>query len=173
MSSRPPLIKFKNRSNNFTDAEVYQIAYKIGLYWSSSNIINFVKEQFNKKCSYDQILKIRKNDSIKHVIVRAREEFEGEIANVELASKRRRLEELQDIYWKVKKKEKYFDAMMALKQIQMEREGLKSTFELHQYNQYNNWTDEEIRKKLEENRLILEQRKGITHVVENQEVKAG
>ena len=91
----------------------------------------------------------RMNPNNQAIIKKFREEFNSQLMSVEWSSKRRRLEELGDIYQSCKKEKKHSNAIAALREMREEMEGKKNAggnVNLFQYN-YTQLTDEELDKK--------------------------
>lgn len=127
------------------------ILQKMGCNYKDAEILRMLKEKFGLTLNPSTVLRYRQNPDYQTKINRFRKEFESHVVDVELASKRRRVEELNWIYYEFKKKEQYEKAMRSLAQIQSELEFKDSASPTYQFNQYINMTNDEIRTKLMEN----------------------
>lgn len=139
---------------------------KMGCNYKDGEIIEMVKSQFDIVVNPGTMHGYRHREEHQNKINRYRKEFESHVIDVELASKRRRVEELNWIYYKFKEKEQYDKAMKSLAQIQTELEGKDSAAPTFQFNQYINMSNEEIRQKLMENAKKLIELEGRSAPVE-------
>lgn len=90
-------------------------------------------------------------------IQKMREEYESRVTDEPLSSKRNRVRELSKTYTKMRDSGDLRDSVVVLDKIREEVEG-KSSRETNitQYNQYNNLSDDELRKVIQENNRFLE-----------------
>ena len=86
-----------------------------------------------------------------------REEFEAHMTEEDLASKRRRVQELSKAYRRlVVEDETLVDAVNVLGKIREEVEGKTSgALSINQYNQFNSLSDEDLRRVIDENTKFL------------------
>lgn len=92
------------------------------------------------------------------MIEKYRADYESKICEEGLASKRKRVQELSEAYYRLKPNdENLVDATNVLAKIKDEVEGKAlGSFSITQYNQYNNMSDEDLRKIIVENTRFLE-----------------
>lgn len=90
-------------------------------------------------------------------IQKFREEFEAKVTDEPLSSKRVRVRELSRTYAKLRDGGELRDSVVVLNCIRDEVEGKSSGgTNITQYNQYNNLSDDELRKVIAENNRFLE-----------------
>lgn len=141
----------------------------------AKDIIKYIKEKYNKTLTPGNLSQYTYRPQWQPLIEKFREEFEIKLLDEDLASKRRRVQELSKIYWRLEKDKNYkvqVEASNVLSKVREEIEGKSSgNMQINQYNQYNGMTDEELRKVIDENTKFLEisdkRKKEITVEVEN------
>jgi hypothetical protein len=127
------------------------ILKKMGCNFKDAQIIKMVHDEYGITVNPGTMYAIRHRAENQNKINRFRKEFESHVVDVELASKRRRVEELNWIYYQFKEKDQLEKCMKSLAQIQTELEGKGTGETTYQFNQFINMTNEEIRQKLMEN----------------------
>lgn len=156
MNLPPRLTKGRKRSK-IPDPILMEVLTKIGCFEKDYRIMQWLKETHNITVNVQTITHYRFSDKYETYIKQARDKFESHMFALELSSKRRRLEELSEIYWIVKEKKQYDKACKVLEQIRYEKEGSKvETGDIFQFNQYNAFSDEQLKDKLQINMKLIE-----------------
>lgn len=156
-------------SHKFTSDEVQQIILWIAEFKKPAEIFDLVKEKFGKTMSMPTLVNYRNGEKWQALIRKHREAWGREIFNIELSHKRKRLEELSDIYTEVKGTRNYKLALDALEKIKNETEKELGNLHLYNIRVYKSMSDEE----LEEERLkTLEEIKKLkeTHQLTTSEI---
>ena len=136
--------------------EQLKVVYWIATYHSIDQIREKFRNEFGKEISKSQVYYYQEYKGWKSHIEKYREEFEARIADEELASKRRRIQEYSKLYMRLEAKHPR-QAMQALSSIREEVEGKSSgPMSINQYNQYNGLSDEDLRKIIDENTRFLQ-----------------
>lgn len=122
------------------------------------DIVKMVKDKMGKTLSLPNLWSYAVRPHWQPMIDKFREEFEAKISDEDLASKRRRVQELSKLFERMKP-----DLKMAPKAAQMlslireEMEGNSSGPNVfNQYNQFNGLSDEDLRKVIDENSRFLQ-----------------
>lgn len=142
------------------------ILARIGYYESNEQIITFMKDTFNLAVPEKLVDYYRGSKIYDQMIESYRENYEAEVSKVELASKRRRLEELQKMYYELRANGDLKEAKAMLAQIRIEREGNATTETTYQFNQFNHVSDSQLMSKLEDNSKLLNQLEKRAKVIE-------
>ena len=139
------------------------VLQKIGFYETDAEIVKHFRDEYGIKLTPLAITYYRHSQKYVTKINRYRDRFESEVVAVPLASKRKRVHELQEIYYKIKDDDRLMDAAKIINDIRIEMEGkTKEIGNVFQFNQYNNLTDDEIREKVIENaKKLVDMRKGV------------
>lgn len=120
---------------------------QFAIFKTNDEIVEWSKENLRRPISERTVNYHRHNPLNQAIIKKFREEFNAAVSEVEWSSKRRRLEELGKIYTKCYEKEKWSNALSALRDMREEVEGKKfGGISLTQYN-YAQLTDEDLDKK--------------------------
>lgn len=147
----------------FTSEEIQQIILWIAEFKSNEEIYKLVQTSFGKTISYPGLQNYKSGEKWQPLIRKHREAWGREIFNIELAHKRRRLEELSEIYRDAREKEDLKLSMDALLHIKNETEKELGNLHLYNIRIYKSMSDEELEterlKTLEEIKRIKE----ITH----------
>lgn len=119
----------------------------IGSYHSSPAIVKHFKEVLKKPISLPTVQFYRHSEKWLSQIKKYREKYENYLFSVQLTSKRRRVEELQYLYYKLRDRapEK---ASGIISKIREEMEGKGENNNFYQFNQYNALSDQEIKTKV-------------------------
>lgn len=165
---KPPTELRPKRRRTIPDHILQQILAKIGCHETDNTIMDWMQSEHGQRISKDAIIYYRKSQNYSKIIDRYREIYEQGIVECELASKRRRVEELSQLYYWAKQDNRTVEARNILETIRMEREGNRREYgDIFQFNQYNNVTDDDLRNQLEINVKIMEEikkRKQITEL---------
>lgn len=131
--------------------QAMKLVYWIATFKKNAEIHELLKENFGFDIKDSLIAHYRYSEDYRSFIQKIRDRWGNDLLHVELATKRRRLEEIENIFEKCVSKEQYKNALMALSQIQHEVEKDVQNLSLTQYNVnvYKDMTDAE----LEEERL--------------------
>ena len=158
MLSHSRLTRGRNKpTTKITDAILIEVLTKIGCYEKDYQIAKWVRETHGISIIPQTITHYRRSERYENFIKQAREKYESQVFSLELTSKRRRIEELSEIYWIMKQSKKYDRACRILEQIRYEREGSKvETGDIFQFNQYNNMSDEALKNRIEVNMKMIE-----------------
>ena len=144
-------------SRKIPPAILEQMLVKLACYNSDKAVHEWLASE-GVKISIYTVKYYREHPDYQHIMEDAREKFESEIIKLELASKRRRIEELSEIYWILKGKQEWSGCRDTLKQIQSERElRLRGDGDIYQFNQFNSFPDDALRKRLEVNTKLIEE----------------
>lgn len=129
----------------------------IANYVPDGEIINYFHQEHGIEITYSAIYKYRKSPIWKPKIEEFRKQFEADLSDEELASKRRRIQEYSRIYRLCEEHENFTKAADMLSKIREEIEGKTyGQTTITQYNQYNSMNDEEIRRFIEENNRFIQ-----------------
>ena len=133
----------------------------VAWFWPSHKIIDFVKKQYGTQLKPWDIENFKGTDMAKELIERYRDEYVSTISEIPLSHKRKRLEELQEMYEGFKKENKLGMALKVLGEFREECEAKRADLYLtnvnnYTYNEFKSMTDEEIDKEYIK---LLEQRK--------------
>ena len=128
--------------------------------------MSFLKDTFDIIATEKLINYYRSSKLFQSMIDSFRDSYEAEVSKVELASKRRRVEELQEMYYSLKASGDLKEAKNMLSQIRTEREGLGEKGDVYQFNQFNTVNDVSLKAKMEENSKLIEQLKARSKVIE-------
>lgn len=141
------------------------ILVKIGAYETTPRILEWLSSDFNLNLEAKDIDYFRRSETYKSMIEHYRDQYEVDIVKVELASKRRRLEELSDLYNQTKEIKDYKEARNMLAQIRVEREG-NGQGDVYQFNQFNALPDSVLLERQKENQKLIDQMKSRNSIVE-------
>ena len=151
-----PKVVFKNKTGpKFTTDEALGIVMQIAQYQTAPEVKAFVKENYGKDMTLRTFYDFKKSEKWKGLIEKYRLEYEQALVEVPLASKRKRLDELQKLYEKAILREKYTSAQSIIRDCRDEVEVGKnfsgSNFYITQVNEFQSLGDEELSKlKLKE-----------------------
>lgn len=125
-----------------------QIILWISQYKRDNEIMQLIESNFNKTLSRVQISNYRNGEKWQSMIQKNRERYSSEMYKVELANERRRVEELEDNYWKLKEDGKLKDANSTLSEIHNHLKKPEASIQNnYQLNIYKEMTDEEFDKR--------------------------
>ena len=156
MSSQAPRIKDPRKQRgrkppgkNLRGDEQLQVLQKIAMFVPKDEIVKWAAKNLSRPIKARTVEMYKKGSRYEPLIKKYREEFNSKMFEVEYASKRRRVEALEDVYKESRTEGDRAHAISALQAIQDEVEGKRGAgnLHIHQYNQYNNMTDEEIDKR--------------------------
>lgn len=162
----PPMPTRGKYGKELPEEALRMILSRIGYYESNSQIISFMKDTFNLAIPEKLIDHYRNSKIYESMIESYRDKYESEIIKVELASKRRRLEELQAMYFRLRDAGEDKEARATLAQLRIEREGNASTENVYQFNQFNHVSDSQLLSKLEDNSKLLTQLEKRNKIIE-------
>lgn len=147
------LTKLSSRTTHkLTSDQVMKLIYMIATFEKPRKIVELMREEFGVSIHVKLVDYYKKQESYRPVIQRIREKWGSDLMDVELGTKRRRMEELEKIYDHCFKSDQMKNALGALFQIQHEIEkdlqqiGSQTNYQI---NIYKDLTDTE----LEEERL--------------------
>jgi len=144
------------KNAKFNEEQVLFIVTNVALWKTDRQILNLFKEKYNMDISKQNVHTYRYSASYQPLVEQIRDEFERDIKQVEFASKRRRIEELTDIFNNCKEKSKFKEAIACMASIREEVDGKRINGDVYmQFNQFSNMSDVELRKKVEENAIEL------------------
>lgn len=144
------------RNKTFTEKERYAIFKLIASHQKSSHIIKWCKEWLGKEITNQRVNYYQTNERYRPKIMEYRKAYESEISDDEFSSKRRRIQELTEIYYKLKTEDKLSQAAHVMGRIDEVVEGRKSTNTIQvQYNKFEGMTTQELIKKFESHSRIL------------------
>ena len=128
------------------------------MYMSNGDIMEELYLKSGKRVKNNYADYYRNSSTWQSYIEKKRQEYESMISEEQFSSKRNRVQELTDIYFKAKKDPDSLSlAAHVLEQIRGEIEGKSSGgIQITQYNQYNAMSDEDLRKIIAENTRFLE-----------------
>lgn len=160
--SQEKKISKKRRINIFTNLEKLDFIRLLAIHTPVAEVQKYIKDKYGKHATKESLYQYRETKSWKSYIDKCREDFEDLIADEPYASKRIRIKEYSKAYLILMKKEKISDAVNVLTKIREEVEGKScNPLSFTQYNQYNNVSDDDLRKIIVENSKFLE---GVNHV---------
>lgn len=153
-------------SHKFTSEERLQIVSWVAEFKTRGEIQELVIEKFGKTIGLQMIYRYSHDEEWKPYIQKFREKYASEMFLVELANERRRIEELQDNYWALKKSGKLRDANAALGEIHSQLKRADTFIQNnYQLNVYKDLKDEDYdNRELE----LLQKRKKIKGEIDGQ-----
>jgi hypothetical protein len=159
-NSKALLTRRQGNNPKLTQEQVIEMLGWIAEFKSLGEIVSLLKEKFNVSLNRQTIEYYKAAPKWQGLIKKYRDQWGTEIFHLPLAHKRRRLEELEKIYYETYSKKDYKLALESLDKIKHETE--KDLQNLHLYNirVYKNMSDEELEserlKTLEEIKKIKE-----------------
>jgi hypothetical protein len=133
-SLRNRLTKLSEKARRLTSDQVMRLVYLIATFEKPRHILATMKEEFGVTICQTLVDYYRRSENYKPVIQRIREKWGNDIMDVQLATKRRRMQELEHIYKRCLKTNQMKCALTSLYQIQHEVEK-----DLQQINQQTNY----------------------------------
>ena len=161
-SKRLRIKEFDGRRKLSADG-VMRVLSMIATFTEVPKIIRTVKEEFGLTMSATAINSYKYSENYKSEIEKIRQRWGSDLMNVELANKRRRLEELEKIYHHAFSSDQLKNALGALYQIQGEVEknlqqiGSQTNYQINIYKDMTEAELEEERVKSLERLKILKQ----------------
>lgn len=119
---RRRLTELSKRAHRLTSDQVMKLVYLIATFEKPRHILAKMKEEFGITVNDSLVDYYRRNPNYKATIQKIRERWGNDLIDVELGTKRRRMEELEDIYYRCKKSNQMKNAITALYNIQHEVE---------------------------------------------------
>lgn len=134
-----------------------KIIKAIAMHDTDEEIIKMCRREMQKELTAGNLKHYRYRPHWKPMLEKFREEFEAHMTEEDLASKRRRVQELSKAYRRlVVEDETLVDAVNVLGKIREEVEGKTSgALSINQYNQFNSLSDEDLRRVIDENTKFL------------------
>lgn len=156
-------------NNVLPEQAIRMVCVKIGHYEPNDRIIEWLRTDLGITTE-DKVINYYRHSSLYQSMINGyRDEYESDIVKVELASKRRRMEELSEMFFELKKDRKYEDARKMLAQVRVEREGDHSG-DVFQFNQFNALPDSVLAERMKANAEMIEKLKSRQNAIE---VKSG
>lgn len=126
-----------------------KVVFMIATFVKPSKIIEFVKNEYGISITEGLIYHYKHHDDYQNAIQKIRDRWGADLLHVELANKRRRMEELERIYDHCFNTDQMKNALGALYQIQHEVEKDLSKLELTNYNIniYKDMTEAELEEE--------------------------
>ena len=155
-----PKPRTEAEKNRFTYDEQVEIVKQIAIHRQPKDIIDSIGKKFGKRLTSSNLSHYATRPQWQPMIEKFREEFEAKISDEDLASKRRRVQELTNLYRRLESTEKEENLSRAANMLSLIREEIEGkasqNMQITQYNQYNGLSDEELRKFVAENNRFIE-----------------
>lgn len=140
-----------NITHKLLPSEQLEVARRIAWFWTNKQIGDFVKESFQKELSCPAFSDMRKQEKWIPVIEKFRDQYIAKCSEVPLFHKRRRLEELQDLYYTFKETGNLAQARLVLQDLRNEAEGkgadISFNFTNVTHNEFHQMTDEDLQRE--------------------------
>lgn len=127
--------------------EQIELVKRIAWHWKPSKIRKFILDEYGKRLHDTLIFQYSRTEKWKPIIEKFREEYYKNVTEVPLANKRKRLDELQDLYERAIDKKNYNSARDIIKDFRDEMEkrvGELSLSFTSITNEFNQMTDEQL-----------------------------
>ena len=149
------------QGKKFDEETRMEILKGIGMFWPRRKITDHIRDRFGKVVSNELIAYYEKSDTLIPIIEKFRDQYIQTLSSVPLFHKKKRLEELQEMYETFKGEGKLVKALMVLRDFREECEAKRADLYLtsvnnYTYNEYKNMTNEELDS---EYLRLLEQKK--------------
>lgn len=161
--------------------QVMKLLFFIATFVKTNEIVRRIKEEFNISIHPKLVAYYKNKEDYRDIVEKMRARWGSDILHVELANKRRRLEELEKIYERSFKTGQYKNALGALCQIQGEVEkdlqniGHQTNYQINIYKDLTEQELEEERVKSLDRLKVLKQipeLKEVHNAVRSEETKA-
>lgn len=170
MNSPAPRTKTGRSGQKFTADQQLQIIGKIAAWESYEEVKDFVKENFRQSISATTYSYYKSNEKWQPVIRKERDKFNQAIAEIPLANKRKRVEELVDLFQTAKNTDDRKEARECLKEIRAEvGEKVPQNFFFTQFNQLTEMELEEKRIEAVNTLKTLRSKYGTKEITETTE----
>jgi len=148
MSFPSTLIKQEHR-NRLTQIQQLEVCQRVAHYWTNLEIENWFKETYSKDLGANVInVTYRYGARWRPVVRKFRDEYNADLLSVPIASKRKRLERLEEAWQKSKDSGHLETELHSLNNAREETEPKnQGSVTLQQFNQFNQLTDEELEEK--------------------------
>ena len=137
-------------TRRFTGEEQLEVCRQIAHFVEPAEIVKYCREEFNKDVSKSQLSRYKNSPKWRPLIQRYRDAFSMEIAEIPLAHKIKRVEELCLLFKRCKNEDKYNEAKGMLEQIRVEVEGKRensSPSQIFINQDFRKLTDEQLEEK--------------------------
>ena len=159
MAKRDLISRIAERGlKKLTEEQRLEVVKRIAWFWGMKRILDFIKEDYGIMVTPVVIYQYKQEEKWKPVIEKFRNEYIHTLSDVPLFHKKKRLEELQEMFESFKEQGDLYKAMLVLREFRDECEAKKSDLYLTSvtYNEYRNMSNEELD---EEYLRLLEQKK--------------
>ena len=135
-----------------TREEQFEVCQQLAMYKNPAEVNEHLLRNFNKTLSSAAVYQYKRSKQWQPIIKKYRKQYNDAILDVPIANKRKRLDELQDIYDEFKSKKKLANAQVVLRDAREElepRSRFGDTYNFSQVNQtlYASMSDEELEQE--------------------------